>query len=316
MDYIVLDLEWNQSNNGTEAEIKDMPFEIVEIGAVKLNADFEITDTFNRLIKPQVYREMNYITKKLIHITMKDLESESFFPEVAHEFLQWCGSNSIFCTWGPLDLMELQRNMRHYGFSSLAEGPLKFYDVQKLFSISFEDRKSRRTLEYAVDFLKMEKDIPFHRAFADAYYTAKVLCRLERSVFSNYSFDNFSAPKNKKEEVYAFFDSYMKYISREFENKQEALSDREVKSTKCYLCGKNIRRKIKWFSLNGKHYYCVYHCSIHGNIKAKVRIRKSEDDKVYVVKTVKLISQEEAENWKNKQERAKDQNRVKTWKKK
>ena len=34
MDYIVFDLEWNQSSDGQEKEIKEIPFEIIEIGAV------------------------------------------------------------------------------------------------------------------------------------------------------------------------------------------------------------------------------------------------------------------------------------------
>ena len=38
MNYIVFDLEWNQCPDGKEKEIKDMPFEIIEIGAVKLDS--------------------------------------------------------------------------------------------------------------------------------------------------------------------------------------------------------------------------------------------------------------------------------------
>ena len=37
MNYIVLDLEWNQSNTGKEQEVKMMQFEIIDIGAIKLN---------------------------------------------------------------------------------------------------------------------------------------------------------------------------------------------------------------------------------------------------------------------------------------
>ena len=68
--------------------------------------------------------------------------------------------------------------MKYYDLDPLSDRPLKFYDVQKLFSIAFEDRKTRRSLEYAVDFLQIEKDIPFHRAFSDAYYTAQILARI------------------------------------------------------------------------------------------------------------------------------------------
>ena len=37
MEYIVLDLEWNQSPRGKAGERRGMPFEIIEIGAVKLD---------------------------------------------------------------------------------------------------------------------------------------------------------------------------------------------------------------------------------------------------------------------------------------
>ena len=305
MNYIVFDLEWNQSNTGKEKEVKEIPFEIIEIGAVKLNEELEMVDRFHRLIKPQIYHEMHQITKNLIHISMEELEDEEFFPEVAEEFLDWCGRDCVFCTWGPLDLTELQKNMRFYGMEPLADKPLKFYDVQKLFSIGYEDRKSRRTLEYAIDFLKIEKDIPFHRAFSDAYYTAKVMAKIDKSVFSNYSFDIFTPPKTRKDEIKVVFDNYEKYISREFENKSEALADREVMSIKCYLCHRNIKRKMKWFTPNSKHYYCVGYCDVHGYMKAKVRIRKSEDDKIYIVKTTKFISEEEMEDIKERRMKAK-----------
>ena len=36
MNYVVLDLEWNQANGITEHEVPAIPFEIIEIGAVKL----------------------------------------------------------------------------------------------------------------------------------------------------------------------------------------------------------------------------------------------------------------------------------------
>ena len=59
-------------------------------------------------------------------------------------------------------------------------GPLQFYDVQKLYAIAYDPEHERRSLEYAIDFLEMDKDIPFHRAFSDAYYTAGILKRIMR----------------------------------------------------------------------------------------------------------------------------------------
>ena len=37
MNFIVFDLEWNQSPEGKKYSNRRLPFEIIEIGAVKLN---------------------------------------------------------------------------------------------------------------------------------------------------------------------------------------------------------------------------------------------------------------------------------------
>ena len=323
MDYIVFDLEWNQSNTGREPEIEDLPFEIIEIGAVKLNNEMKFISEFSQLIKPKVYQEMHYITRKLIHMQMEELQCGKPFPLVIDEFLEWCGKDSIFCTWGPLDLVELQRNMSFYNMQPLSNKPFQFLDVQKLFSLAYEDGKKRRNLEYAIDFLEIEKDIPFHRAFSDAYYTGKILERIneadvnkENAILNNVSYDVYNLPKKKRDEIYTIFDNYAKYITREFNDKADILMDKTIMGTKCYLCRKNNKRVIKWFTPNGKHYYCVSCCEKHGYMKSKIRVRKSEKGKVYVVKTMKFISSEEVDMIVTKQEKAKEIRRKKRLSKK
>lgn len=316
MHYIIFDLEWNQGNEQIEKQQKEIPFEVIEIGAVRMNSQMEICGSFHEVIRPQVYRGLHYMTRKLLGIDMKELAAGRPFPEVMEQFLAWCGGEEgaeyRFGTWGPQDLTELQRNMRHYGMPPLSEGPLKFYDVQKLFSIAYEDKKSRRNLEYAADFLKIDKNVPFHRALSDAYYTAMIFAQIrDPQVLAKVSFDVFCTPRDRKGEVHIVFDDYAKYISREFEDKTQLLADREVTSTRCYLCRRNLKRKVKWFTPNGKHYYSVSLCPIHGYMKGKIRVRRSEEDGVYAVKTVKFISEEEALAIRQKRDRAGDGRHVK-----
>lgn len=311
MNYVVVDLEWNQSNTGKEPEAKEIPFEIIDIGAVKLSSKRMMIDEFNQLVKPAVYQQMHKITGNLIHLHMEDLQKGRPFMEVMEEFLSWCGDDYIFCTWGPLDVFEIQRNMHFYHMAPLSSAPIRFLDVQKLFSIAYEDGKVRRGLEYAVNYLKIEKDIPFHRAFGDAYYTARILSCMEEKILENYSIDTYVLPANRQEEIYVMFHDYMKYISREFPDKTKALEDREVISTKCYICHKNIRRKVRWFSPNGKHYYSISYCPVHGYMKSKIRIRKSENDKVYVVKTSKFISEEDCQKIIQKRDSSKEHRKLK-----
>ncbi len=309
MNYIVLDLEWNQASDKFGNKY-GLPFEIVEIGAVKLNRRFEIVDSFEQLIKPQIYHTIHFMTSKIVGVDKEELEGGRPFPEVMAEFLKWCGSRYVFCIWGTLDLTELQKNMCYYGMDELSSGPMKYYDIQKFFSLTYEDGKLRRALEFAVDYLNIEKDVPFHRAYADAYYTAKVFVEINKvqpEVEKYVSYDVFMIPKNKREEVKVSFKTYSKYISREFDDKQAALEDKMVASTKCYLCGRNAKKRIRWFSVNGKHYYSLSYCKKHGFLKGKVRIKKAEDGNVYVVKTMKIITQEAAEEIYTKQEKLRAQ---------
>lgn len=303
MDYIIFDLEWNQSSHPGEVDENGntLPFEIVEIGAVKLNENRDMIGEFSELIKPQIYHEMHYITSKLIHLQMEQLEKGKPFTEVMEQFLEWCGEDCIFCTWGPLDLLELQRNMRYYGMEPLSDKPIRYYDIQKLFSIAYEDKKSRRSLEYAIDMLGIHKDIPFHRAFSDAYYTAQVFDMIEDPVvLEKVSFDTFMLPDSKANEVSIHFIDYDKHISRVFTDKSKLLNDKDIIDVKCFRCRRSLKKKVKWFSPNGKHYYTVAYCLRHGYTKSKLRVRKADGGGVYAVKTSKNISTEDAKQIKEK----------------
>lgn len=294
MNYIIFDLEWNQGVSHGEKRDKKLPLEIVEIGAVKLNEEREMIGEFSQLIKPQIYHEIHSITRKIIHIQMEELEKGRLFTEVMPEFLEWCGEDSLFCTWGTLDLLELQRNMEYYHMKPLCDRPIKYYDIQKLFSLAYEDGKSRRTLEYAIDLLCVKKDIPFHRAFSDAYYTAKVFDKIEDPfVLEKFSFDTFIVPDCKEHEINIVFSDYAKHISRTFPDKKKLFEAKDISSPICYKCKKRISKRIKWFSPNGKHYYALGYCLRHGYMKSKIRIRKAENGEIYTVTTHRLITREE-----------------------
>ena len=298
MNYVVFDLEWNQSNTGGSSKVEGLPFEIIEIGAVRLSGDGALEGEFNELIRPQVYKEMHRITGKIIHLTMEELKHSRTFPEVATRFEMWCGDKPfLFCTWGTLDLMELQRNRKFFNMMPLAEKPIPYLDVQKLFALTYdaEEPRKRRALQDAVDYLQIEKHVPFHRAFSDAYYTAKVLQVLmneKPKILSQVSYDVFYPPTSRETEVKHQFDGYFKYISRTFPGKRELLTDKEVSSTKCYLCHRNLKKVVKWFTVNNRHYISLAYCEKHGYLKGKIRVNKTQEGEVFAVKTTKLVDEE------------------------
>ena len=60
-------------------------------------------------------------------------------------------------------------------------------------------------------------------------------------------------------------------------------------------------RKIRWFSDNSKTYFCLAKCDEHGWLKGKIRLKKSDEEKFFVIKTLKLTDQTGADSIKKRQ---------------
>ena len=69
MQYIVLDMEWNQPWPGSYAAQKVLPVqihgEIIQIGAVRLLETGKIADEFQVLVRPKYYKKPNSRVSKL-----------------------------------------------------------------------------------------------------------------------------------------------------------------------------------------------------------------------------------------------------------
>ena len=305
-----MDLEWNQCPYGKGKEAKGLPFEIIEIGAVKLNEDFEIVDKFSEIVKPRIYKQLHYKVKDITHITLEELYEGRSFRSVIYDFLEWCGDDYRFVTWGTMDLRELQRNMRFYKLIRVLDFPLYFYDLQKMFSLCYENGRIKRTLSDAVDYLNIETDIPFHRAIDDSIYTARVMKTMDFAKVAEYiSVDTFYLPRIKEEEIHLRFSNYTKFVSREFFDKEEMFRDREVTAMTCNVCDKPLEKRIGWFSDGMKTHYCVGYCKEHGLVRGKLRIKAVDEDLCYAIKILKATDEEGASKIEEKQKAIREKRR-------
>lgn len=298
MNYIVFDLEWNQSPNGKEDSVEHLPFEIIEIGAVKLNERFEEAGTFHRLIKPQVYKKMHFKISEVTHMDMAELRQEGqYFDLVMGEFLRWCGEEEYrFCTWGSMDLTELQRNMAYHKIENPFPRPLLYLDVQKLYCLQYGDGKNKVSLDMAVQLRGVEEERPFHRALDDAYYTGRILSSLDIEAYGVYvSVDYYRLPRTREEEYCLHFPEYTKYVSREFESREDILRDKNITDMTCLRCSRMLRKKLRWFPCGQRFYFCLAVCPEHGFVRGKIRVKKSEDDRFYIVKTTKMAGPEDVD---------------------
>lgn len=295
--FIVLDLEWNQNPGGKDGSLECLPFEIIEIGAVKLDENLQIVSEFQRLIRPRVYRQMHYKIMEVTHMSIDVLEAKGLkFEQAAEEFFGWCGEDYRLCTWGSMDLTELQRNMVYHGMELPFQMPLLYYDLQKLYGLVKGD-KSKEALDTAVQELGIRTDRPFHRALDDAHYTGRVMGRMDFFDYEQYvSVDYYRLPQCLQEEIYLEFPDYSKYVSKPYETREELLQEKKVTDMLCHRCHRMLRKKIRWFSVNQRCYICLAWCPDHGFVKGKLRIKKTDDGRLFAVRTCKLTDGEGADS--------------------
>ena len=293
-NFIILDLEWNGHPDGKAAHDEAMPFEIIEIGAVKVSPSGDFLDEFQAYIRPQVYPKLHYKTRELLGITYKDLKNARTFPEVIEQFFTWCGRGYRFCTWGSMDLTEIQRNLSYYGISRYFTKPVLYYNLQQIFSLTQEE-PGARTLQYAVKALNLPETRPYHDALDDAKYTAEVMQKLDLElILKNFSVDYYRHPQSKAEEIYLSYEDYSEFISREYTKREDLLRSHNVATLTCPLCGAKTNREVSWFSSNIKNYYCLGSCKRHGYVQGKLHLKRTADLHYFVIKTSRIVSATEA----------------------
>lgn len=312
--YIVLDLEWNQNPDGRENAIEGFPFEIIEIGAVKLDHTLNLIDEFSCIIKPVVYKKLHSKVYEITNKSIQELRSKGKpFQEAFTKFIDWCSTDKhgaktvseyTLCTWGDMDLTELQKNIKYHNMDFKFKFPLLFYDIQKLYyRLYCKGTTDRPPLERAVYELQIKSTLPFHRALDDARYTVKVMQAMDFNCVKEYiSIDYFNVPTCKEDEVYMIFPDYSKYVSRTFISKEEAMTDKTVTDIVCSKCRRMLPKRIKWFSSNQRHYYCLASCPEHGYVKGKIRIKPSLDGQYFVIKTIKPIDKAGVEDIRRRKE--------------
>lgn len=175
--YVVFDLEFNQDfteERKTGSGKSSYPFEIIQIGALKLDSERNIISQFNRYVKPSIYSKISTFITELTGITTGQLQYEHEFPEVYRDFISFIGTGSIFLSWGRTDMKELFRTADYYKLDT-ASLPRLFIDLQPYASLYLKQPKKKLLrLQYTVETLGITQLYPFHNAFHDAWYTAEI----------------------------------------------------------------------------------------------------------------------------------------------
>lgn len=129
MYYVIMDLEWNNSYN---KKLKSFFNEIIEIGAVMIDEDLDVVDTFSVLIKSQLSTKLSGRVKNLTHISNEDMYGGISISKAISDFSKWVdGKDCVFMSWGNGDIRVMLDNL-HF-FCDIDGIPFisKYADLQK-----------------------------------------------------------------------------------------------------------------------------------------------------------------------------------------
>ena len=305
MDYIVLDMEWNQPWPGSPSARKVLPVqirgEIIQIGAVRITEDQQVADEFQVLIKPKYYRRLNRRVSKLTGIKESQLREEGVSMEEAMSaFRTWCGEGVIFLTWGFDDITILKENLRLYEIDDTWVD--RWYNAQMIFNAQTDGSTAQKALKTAMEMFEIEATRPAHDALGDAYHTALICARLDLKRGAEEYGDALKSHEN------GFHGAELPgCISRkvfyDYADKRAALSAMSGKENKCPVCGRQMLGS-RWFAQPGRRYMDLATCAEHGKFLIRVRLSGQPDGTVRVSRLTYEATSEAAQAYARRVEKA------------
>ncbi len=305
MDYIVLDMEWNQPWPGSPSAKKVLPVqirgEIIQIGAVRLLEDGTVSDEFQVMVKPKFYRHLNRRVSKLTGIKESQLRDQGVpFPEAIELFRYWCGQDIIFLTWGFDDIGILRENLRLFSLDEKFTD--RWYNAQMIFNAQTDGPNSQKALKTAMEIFGIEATRPAHDALGDAYHTALICSRLDLKRGA----EEYDAALKSHEngfhgaELPGCIDRKVFY---DFEDKRAALSAMAGSDNICPICGSKMLGS-RWFAQPGHRYMDLATCPQDGKFLIRCRLSQQEDGKVRVSRLTYEATSEAAEAYARRAEKA------------
>ena len=278
MNYIVLDLEWNQTyfaKNMIQEPVL-LRGEIVQIGAVKLDDSFRQVDSFKAMVAPKYYKRMHKRVSKLTGITTGQLQEGQPFPVVFEQFRAWCGQPCVFLTWGPDDIKMLRDNLLIHG---LDEAWLpNTYNVQIIFGDQILKERRQMALTDAMEKLGQP---PFqaHDALNDARSTACICgCLDMEKGLKEYQ----QVAHRPRVRVTNQGDGEQNYPLESWEapgtyaTKAAALNDPELLNFRCALDGRPVSCE-GFVRQNYDKYIGIGRCEDGHELLVRLKFKKQED---------------------------------------
>ena len=270
MNYIIIDLEWNQPGSHQESAYRRygdrLIFEMIQIGAVRLDADCRIVDSISLPIHPVCYPRIHSRIRKMTGLDAEILADAPVFEEALEQFTAWCGEDYTLLTWGCDDVSVLQQNLDFY---RLPNPFPPMCDIQHLFSDQHQ-MKNRMALHAAMELLQIdpEENRAFHNALNDAYYTALVFQHMGDPAQA------LRYPQKPKPLIREKSDLTKKVRGECFASIAEALASDTATAPLCPVCGRPAAVEAPGYVPQAPDKYIgLARCAAHGPLMTRLTFR-------------------------------------------
>ena len=177
--HIIIDLEMNPVPQYNLDAFKKLSQETIEIGAVKLDADFEIIDRFNCYVKPDFSTYIEPRIVKLTGIKTSNVIDAVCFSKALDSLANWIGYNNRtrIYSWSDTDLKQLIRECCYKNII-MPNNLNRWLDFQRVYPrIMHITRRNRRmALKDAAKYYGIEMNkTKSHSALYDAEVTTELL---------------------------------------------------------------------------------------------------------------------------------------------
>ena len=299
MNYVVVDLEWNQAMSSKSSVFNKLPIhlrgEIIEIGAVKLNEDMSLGEEFTIDVKPVYFRRMHYKVKKLTGFDKERLAKGISFSDALEQFRAWCGDDVTFITWGCDDQGIMEQNIIIHDLDW--DWIAGWVNLQLIYNLQTGGDKNQKSLASAMEHFGIEQTRVAHDALGDAYNTALVCTKLDMPEGLRMYKDagrilasrmpNFKPPVENNGPEPIAYDSF-----GPFDSKAVAFADKRLTEFVCPVCGSKTEYS-KWINQGDQRYMNIFTCPEHGCFLLRAKFRKSAEGNSWSVN--KLVYEADSE---------------------
>jgi inhibitor of KinA sporulation pathway (predicted exonuclease) len=150
--------------------------EVIEIGAVKMNDNFEIIDKYQTYVFPE-HGKMDRMIIRLTHITDEMLVGAPLYDEAMSAFLDWIGEEDVtFYSWSMADIRQLRHesSIKKCHLDDVEKMEKSWVDFQEEFSrlLHIKNRIKLKDAVASADYVFTGDE---HTALSDAVNTAEIL---------------------------------------------------------------------------------------------------------------------------------------------